>query len=167
MNTKKQSKKKILAVIIAVLAILLAGIAGVIYFVSLEKNTDSSAYLDPNASEWDTNIDSDEEESQGRILIPGYSGAKMQAGDTVLKIRVGNPEENTCYLKATIQLEDGTVLYESGLLKPGTGFEEVELTQTLEAGTYNAVVHYQGYTMDEIQNELNSCDSAFTLTVEP
>ena len=41
----------------------------------------------------------------------GYSGAEMKAGDTTLSLRIGNPEENTCYLQATLQLEDGTVLY--------------------------------------------------------
>lgn len=167
MKEKKHFNKKILAVIIVVLAILLAGTACVIYFISMKKDVNSSAYLDPNASDWDDEIDSSDEETQGKILVPGYTGAKMQAGDTVLKIRIGNPGENTCYLKATVQLEDGTVLYESGLLEPGTGLEEIQLQQTLEAGTYDAVVHYQGYTMDEKQDELNSCDSAFTLTVTP
>jgi hypothetical protein len=43
------------------------------------------------------------------------------------------------------------------------GYEEVELTQTLEAGEYEAFVHYQGYSMDEEKEMLNSCDSAFVL----
>ena len=58
-------------------------------------------------------------------------------------------------------------MYESGLLEPGTGFEQIELNQTLEAGTYEALVHYQGYSMDEERSELNASDSAFTLTVTP
>ena len=91
----------------------------------------------------------------------------MQAGDRTLKLSIGNPAENTCYLKATLMLEDGTVLYESGLLEPGKGMEEIELNQTLEAGTYEAMVRYQGYSMDESQSELNSSDSGFTLTVNP
>lgn len=98
-------------------------------------------------------------------MIPGYSMAQMKAGDTVLALRVGNPAENTCYLKATLKLEDGTVLYESDLLEPGTGFEELTLTQTLEAGSYDAMVHYQGYSMDDPETPLNSCDSAFPLNV--
>lgn len=59
------------------------------------------------------------------------------------------------------------MLFESGLLEPGTGFEQIELTQTLEAGTYEAWVHYQGYSMDEEPELLNASDSAFTLTVTP
>lgn len=155
------------AVIIAVLAVFAAGIACALYFKTQERDSGSSGYVDPDAKDWDDGIETRTEEIEGKMLVPGYSGAKMQSGDTVLKIRIGNPEENTCYLKASIQLEDGTVLYQSGLLEPGKGLEEVELTQTLEAGTYNAVVHYQGYTLDENMDELNSCDSAFTLTVTP
>lgn len=56
--------------------------------------------------------------------------------------------------------DDGTVLYESGLIEPGKGFEKITLNQTLAAGTYEAMVHYQGVSMDENQRALNSSDSA-------
>ncbi len=132
----------------------------------VKPENEGGTYIDPDASSWDDGID-DSGEIEGRILVPGYSGAQMNEGDTVLSLRIGNPEENTCYLKATLQLADGTVLYESGLIEPGKGFEEIELNQTLEAGSYEAVVHFQGYTMDDEPKELNSSDSAFTLTVLP
>lgn len=131
-----------------------------------QPRQNGSAYVDPDAAAWDDGIDSDEPEEE-RILVPGYSGATMAAGETTLRLRIGNPGENKCYLTATLMLADGTLLYESGLLEPGTGFEQVELNQTLEAGTYEAMVHYQGYSMDEARSELNGSDSAFTLTVTP
>ena len=154
---------------VLLIVILIAGIAAAVYF-SRQKDpeTGGNAYVDADASAWDDGIDTEEpREITENILVPGYSGAEMKAGDTTLSLRIGNPEENTCYLQATLQLEDGTVLYESGLLEPGTGFEQIELNQTLEAGTYEALVHYQGYSMDEERSELNASDSAFTLTVTP
>lgn len=154
--------------------LLLAGLGWLIYgwlsgrSSATQPVQSSSAYIDPEASAWEVGIEPPKQDAaQESILIPGYSGASMLAGDTVLKLRIGNPEDNTCYLKATLQLEDGTVLYESGLLEPGSGFEQIELNQTLEAGTYEAWVHYQGYSMDEARSELNGSDSAFTLTVTP
>ena len=165
----KDKKKGYWTLLVLLIVILIAGIAAAVYF-SRQKDpeTGGNAYVDADASAWDDGIDTEEpREITENILVPGYSGAEMKAGDTTLSLRIGNPEENTCYLQATLQLEDGTVLYESGLLEPGTGFEQIELNQTLEAGTYEALVHYQGYSMDEERSELNASDSAFTLTVTP
>jgi len=160
------SKKKTYRLLIILLTLLLIAVIGVlIYIIQSEKTIPgSSAHVDSQAAEWDDGIDNDSE-IEGRILVPGYSGAKMKSGDTKLALRIGNPKENTCYLQATLQLKDGTVLYESGLIEPGMGYDEVELSQTLEVGEYEAFVHYQGYSMDEEKEILNSCDSAFVLKV--
>lgn len=164
MSNKK--KKKMYNAIVVLLLIVLIAIVGILAYAILteKEQVGSSAHIDSEASEWDDGIEN-EGETLGRILVPGYSGAKMKAGDKVLALRIGNPKENTCYLQATLMLEDGTVLYESGLLEPGMGHEKVELTQTLEAGEYSAYVHYQGYSMEETPEMLNSCDSAFVLKV--
>ena len=164
--SSKREKNTTYKMIVIFLLILLIAIVGVLaYAILTEKDiAGSSAHVDQNASEWDDGIENDSE-IEGRILVPGYSGAKMKSGDTTLTLRIGNPKENICYLQATLQLEDGTVLYESGLIEPGKGYDEIELVKTLEVGEYNAFVHYQGYSMDEEQEMLNSCDSAFVLKV--
>lgn len=167
MNQKNTQKTKYRAVIIVLIVLLLGCAACFIYGYMTKKEaayTGSSASIDENASEWDDGLN-EAHDIEDQILVPGYSGAKMQEGTTDLKLRIGNPEENHCCLKATLCLSDGTVLYESGLIEPGKGFEEVTLNQTLAAGSYEAYVHYQGYSMDEEPEILNSCDSAFTLTV--
>ena len=163
MKTKVKRKKLLVAGCVLALA---AAVAVALYVQRpTEPQPGGSAYVDKNAEDWEVQVETPEETTLGKILIPGYGGASMREGDTTLSLRVGNPEENTCYLKATLQLEDGTVLFESGLLKPGKGFEQIPLNQTLTAGVYQAVVHYQGYTMEEQPEALNSCDSAVTLTV--
>lgn len=154
-------------IIIIVLLVLLVGVGG--YLIWGQDSDGANAQgkagkVDAAATDWDDGLNKPSE-IEGRILVPGYSGAKLQAGSDTLALRIGNPAENTCYLQATLMLEDGTVLYESGLIEPGKGFDEIKLTQTLEAGTYNAYVHYQGYSLDDEKQALNSCDSAFTLTV--
>ncbi len=166
-RTDKRNSNKIYFVIIIILLALLVAVGGYLIVNQINDKPEyqgSSGSVDAEASEWDDGL-SAPSEIEGRILVPGYSGAKMQAGATTLTLRIGNPAENTCYLQATLQLEDGTVLYESGLIEPGKGFDQIELNQTLEAGSYDAFVHYQGYSMDDEPQILNSCDSAFTLTV--
>ena len=160
---KSNSTFKILVVLLLLL-ILALGAFLAYQVMNNDEVSGSSAYVAEDTSEWDDGIEQ-ETEITGRILVPGYSGAKMKAGDKVLALRIGNPKENTCYLKATLQLEDGTVLYESELIEPGKGYDSIELIQTLEVGEYEAFVHYQGYSMDENREQLNSCDSAFILKV--
>lgn len=159
------SRRKYQIAILVLLAVIAGGGGYLAYtHFSAEPDMGGSAYVDPDASPWEDGLDRPEK-IEGKILIPGYSGAQMAAGERELRLSIGNPEENTCYLKATLMLEDGTVLYESGFIEPGKGFEKVKLERTLDAGVYNALVHYQGYTMDDEPEELNSSDSAFTLTV--
>ncbi len=152
--------------ILVVFLLALAVAAGVLYARRpAEAQPGGNAYVDQSAGDWEVQVETPEETELGKMLIPGYGGATMREGDTTLSLRVGNPEGNTCYLKATLQLEDGTVLYESGLLEPGKGFEQIPLNQTLAAGVYQAAVHYQGYAMEDQPQAMNSCDSALTLTV--
>lgn len=167
MKTKVKVKRpKLLAACCAAVCCVAVAVGVALYVQrSPEPQPGANAYVDPNAEDWEVQVDTPEETELGKMLIPGYGGATMREGDAVLSLRVGNPEDNTCYLKATLKLEDGTVLYESGLLEPGKGFEQIPLNQTLAAGVYQAVVHYQGYTMEEQPQAMNSCDCAFTLTV--
>ena len=167
MSSKNRKRKTYNSIVIFLLILLILFVGILAYIIIKDKNQEmvgSSAHIDRDATEWDDGIDN-ENESEGRILVPGYSGAKMKNGDKVLNLRIGNPKENTCYLQATLQLADGTVLYESGLIEPGKGYDSVELNQTLGVGEYEAFVHYQGYSMDESKEQLNSCDSAFILKV--
>ena len=62
--------------------------------------------------------------------------------------------------------KDGTVLYESELLKPGYGLTEVPLNQTLKTGEYTAMVVYKCVTLDEEETPLNSAESEFKLIVK-
>lgn len=69
---------------------------------------------------WDTGIENSGS-GMGTILVPGYSTAEMNERDTTLKLSIGNPGDNRCGFYATLMPEDGTVLYESELPKPGYG----------------------------------------------
>lgn len=158
-------KKYIVMIAIIAVAVLLGR------WLSGSGNLDETKQKDSVAGtvveDWDTGIEADEEpEEDPGILIPGYSSAYMKAGDTKLQLSIGNPKENICGMYAVVKLQDGTVLYQSPLLEPGQGLDEIPLEQSLEAGTYKAVVEFTCVTLDEAETNLNSADSGFTLTVE-
>ncbi|MGL4283594.1 MAG: hypothetical protein ACRCSI_08270 [Eubacterium aggregans] len=161
-NPKNKNKKIIIG--LGLLLILVGGVL-VWWLYFGQPQNEGGSYIDPKASAWDDQIAASSA-VEGSIQIPGYTSTVMNSGDTQLNLRVGNPEGNTCYLKATLQLEDGTVLYETDLLKPGMGYESIPISQAIVPGEYSALVHYQGYTRDDQQRPLNTADSAFTLIVQ-
>lgn len=119
---------------------------------------------------WDPQVsspvqDGDSSEPKRGTQIPGYSSAAMREGDMSLKIRIGNPPDNHVGFIASLKLRDGTVLYESPLLHPGQGLEEVPLTQTLKKGTYEALVEYRCILLEDGKTPLNTAESGFTLYV--
>ncbi len=116
---------------------------------------------------WEDEVsdDNNDQSSRSGTKIPGYSLAVMNEGDLSLKIRIGNPKENTVGFIATVRLEDGTELYKSPMLNPGQGLEEIPLEKTLSKGTYNAEVYYQCVLLNDEQTPLNSAISAFKLYV--
>ena len=160
----KNKKSLILIIVIAILVIAIA----VLLILLLRPKASRPSGNGVNGvitDGWDDGINSGGVEPAG-IQVPGYKDAKMNAGDKVLHLSIGNPESNQADFYATVQLEDGTVLYESGLIEPGQGVTEVPLNKTLDAGTYQAYVVYQAVTMDDAHEPMNSVRSAFTLYVE-
>lgn len=165
---KGNSKKKRLIIILIIILVLLAGAGGFAVYkhLSKEKPDTTNGVVGRVSDGWDTGLE-DESKPQGKgIQIPGYATAEMNEGDMSLKLSVGNPKDNECGFYASLVLEDGTVLYESELLKPGYGLTELPLTQTLEKGEYTAMVHYKCVTLDENETPLNSADSEFKLIVK-
>lgn len=168
---EKQNNKKKTALIIIVAVILSAGAAimGVLtwqgYF-DKQPEEKSEGVVGMIVDDWETGIEDTSSEQKKGTQIPGYSSAEMKKGDTSLKLRIGNPKENEVGFYATLKLSDGTVLYESQLLQPGQGLEEIPLSKTLEKGTYDAVVVYQCVALNEAHTPLNAAESGFKLIVK-
>jgi len=99
------------------------------------------------------------------IAIPGYSQLVMKAGKVSQTVALHNPAENPCYFVITIALPDGTGIYRSGMLEPGQKTSEINLSQTLEAGTYKeAILRYACYSVKD-KTPMNGADMKFTLEV--
>ncbi len=167
-KTKEKSNKKLFIIIIAILVIAALTVGGVVVYNSFfaEKPAPSNGVVGKISDCWDTGIEDEPAVQSAGIQIPGYSTAEMKAGDESLVLSIGNPKANKCGFYATLKLEDGTVLYESELIKPGYGLTEVPLNQTLDAGEYTAMVVYKCVTLDEEETPLNSAESEFKLIVK-
>lgn len=100
------------------------------------------------------------------IAIPGYEYLSLEAGTKKQSIALNNPETNTCYFLISLYLEDGTLLWRSEYLAPGEVSEAMELNQKLEPGTYNAVLHYDCFRMNQELSPLNGAETKLTLSVK-
>lgn len=167
-KTKEKSNKKPLIIILAILLIAALAVGGVVVYNSFfaEKPTPSNGVVGKISDGWDTGLEDETAPKGSGIQIPGYGSAVMNAGDTSLVLSIGNPKVNKCGFYATLKLEDGTVLYESELIKPGYGMTEVPLNKTLEKGDYTAMVVYKCVTLDKEETPLNSAESEFKLIVK-
>ena len=169
-NQTKKQKKKAIPIIAVILLVAAAVVLTLILTGAFRQNPDNepddhkgvTGYI---TDDWDTGVEETSAAPKKGTQIPGYSSAEMKAGETSLHLSIGNPKENTVGMFATLRLADGTVLYESPLLKPGQGLTEIPLSKTLEKGTYDAMVVYQCVLLDEKNTPLNAAESGFTLYV--
>lgn len=105
--------------------------------------------------------------NQNSISIPGYESITLEAGKTQQTVGLPNPAKNTCYFQISLILENGTVLWQSDLVKPGEISDPITLSEALEAGTYpNTTMKYDCYTMDGNMTQLNGAATKLTLRVQ-
>lgn len=161
-QTSTTKTKKILIGLVILLVLIGSVIAVVLFLKSREKEASGGTEV----VDWDAEIeDEDQGGSEEGILIPGYDTVVMNAGQNILQMSIGNPKENTCYMKVAICLEDGTVLYESEILAPGKGVNEITCQEVPEAGEYAAIARFECFRDEQATQMLNGADSAFTLIV--
>ena len=152
---------------VLLLLILFVLVLGVIRKPQQDPASSSVGAVDPNAQTWQGEQQTyTGPKNTDTIDIPGFDVMNLQAGVTKQAVNLHNPPQNTCYFRITLLLADGTQLYQSGLLEPGTGLYEIELAQTLSAGQYpDATLKYECFTMDEAQSPLNGSEIKLTLNV--
>lgn len=100
------------------------------------------------------------------ISIPGYDTFTFKAGTKTQQITLHNPEENTCYFKLSLILEDGTAIWTSDLLEPGMAFTSIELDKRLDKGTYSDVtLKYDCYSLKD-KSQFNGAEIKVTIVAE-
>ena len=101
------------------------------------------------------------------ISIPGYEKLEFSAGKKKQNVSFHNPEENTCYFRMTLELEnvseEENVLWTSELIEPGEEIKNIKLSRKLEDGDYAAVLKYECFSLKD-ETPLNG--SAIELTID-
>ena len=106
------------------------------------------------------------EKNQDSIAIPGYEILELQANSLKQTLCLPNPEQNVCYFQISLYLEDGTLLWMSELIAPGTTSKPISLIKPLDKGTYpNAILRYSCFKMDGT-TPLNGAETKLTLWVK-
>ena len=102
--------------------------------------------------------------SSDSIAVPGFERLVMKAGQKQQDVLLFNPENNKCFFVIEILTADGTSLFKSGLIEPGKALYSIEISQTLEAGSYDAVLRYSCYAEGTLA-ELNGAETSLKLEV--
>lgn len=99
------------------------------------------------------------------IAIPGMKSMTIEADSKVVSAELYNPEKNNCYFEISILINEDEEIYKSNLISPGQTLAEIQLNEELEAGNYEAVLHYATYAMNDY-TPLNGANVPFELIVQ-
>ena len=144
--------------IIFVLSCCLAALLVIAIYLLCVRTTDSPL-LDAKTPTIEKNPDS--------IAIPGYEMLELKADSKEQTLCFPNPEQNVCFFQISLYLGDGTLLWESELIEPGSTSKPMVLTASLPKGTYSkAILRYACYRIDEDLSPLNGAETKVTLWVK-
>ena len=144
-TTAQHSKQKSSTFILVLLLIAVIILCISIWIVFFKQNTPDFEQGN-NVSQESTVI----EKNEDSISIPGYEGLTLKANSLKQDVAFKNPPQNTCYFVIALYLDDGTLLWESDYIEPGSNSSPIVLTQELPKGAYpNAMLRYSCFKMDE------------------
>lgn len=126
--------------------------------------------LDEDAVDWQGAQSSEQPQSgDGKpgIAIPGYKSITLKADTKEQSVNLHNPSGNDCYFVMSLLLPDGTEIWRSKMVAPGKGLYQIELSQTVPAGTYeNSILKYECCKMNDDLTPLNGGEVKLILEVE-
>ncbi len=100
----------------------------------------------------------------GSIDIPGYESLSFKAGSLSQKVNLKNPQTNDCYFVLSLIINSET-LWTSDYIEPGEAVKKLTLTRALEKGEYDAVLHYDCFTLND-KTPLNGAEINLKLNVK-
>lgn len=166
---KKQKRKAdTRAIILTVLLILAVIIILLLCLRGCQNNTpptdDSPTYIeggDPIPE--DVGIEKD----VGSTHLPAYGMLYFKANTKKQTVVLENPGENSCLVRISLTLADGTTVYQSGLVKPGYYTEPIKLKAPMKRGVYRDVtLRYECFSEDEAHTPMNGATSKLDITVK-
>ena len=161
MRGRYQRNSPRLVSIIFILVVVLA--FAVLIFMICRKYDNTHNCISGSEPSTDTTV----EKNPDAIAVPGYEMLELKAGSKEQSLCMPNPPQNCCYFQIALYLEDGTLLWKSELIEPGTTSKPMVLTKALDKGMYpNAILRYSCYRMDDDLAPLNGAETKLTLWVK-
>ena len=109
----------------------------------------------------------DKPKDENVIHLPAYGGLTFAAGKKEQTETLQNPGENTCLIRISLILADGTTIDTSELVEPGYYTKPILLIAPMERGIYRDVtLKYDCFTNDENQSPLNGATCKLDITVK-
>lgn len=156
-------KTSVLKRLLAVLAVLIAAVAVFLAWY-ISNNAPKTPDLDEAAVAY--HIEGLVNSDPSQIMLPGLGTMELTTGQTHVEKVLLNPEGNPCYFRFRLVLKDtGETLYESGLVEPGKAIVNFDINKALEAGSYEAEVRIDTFSLEDVETPLNGGVIAVTLEV--
>lgn len=172
-RSKKPKKKVVIIALTGLVLLIGCVVACCIFLQPYDKAASSISYISDSEEEAQRLLNAKTENS--RLWISVASNCRIEQGSNAISATnnknepisvLNNLSENTRDIAYTITLSDGTVLYESDLIKPGQSITKPEITNRPRAGEYEAVVTAQGFDCETHKELGGPLSATVSLTVQ-
>ncbi len=167
---KMKMSKKMLATIIALLLIIIIALSTTVTIFLLDGDGEGGGQptlpIDNSAENWNGKQELPKASlgDTPAIAIPGFKEMVFIADQKIQSVNFYNPEINDCLFLMSLYVDD-ELLWQSGYVKPGDCYYQIELSKSLEASENfkNGCLRIQCYKPDG--TVLNSARVNFNLLV--
>ena len=152
------------------IAALIATILALIALLSIYAMTQCSwvprggEFYDQSAEDIQEAVDHEVEDGYFNMCI--NTKIPVYSADNTALAGIKNIESNHFDCVVTITLDDGTEIYRSGGISPGSELKLIELSSSLEKGEYGATALFEVYEQDDAHTKVGQTASLVTLYVQ-
>lgn len=167
LDKEKATKTNRMLLILVAVLLIVAIVVGLLVLKRV-NNTEAVKQDAPTAIGGGEPIPEDKpiEKNETGIALPGYVSITLKAGQKQQELTIPNPSENTCLIRISLILEDGTTIWTSELVEPGYYCKPVVLIAPMERGKYkNVKLKYECFTNDDKREPLNGAQTTIDIIV--
>lgn len=159
-DESKRKRKIILLIILTGCLVILT-----ILYYSQKTNEVYSKDTMPEIVQGDQAIENLDEVVQETQNITAYALISIEADGQTGKWYFYNDKDNQIGQQAVIRLDDSNkIIYQSGVIEPGSFIENIKFSEPLKSGKYKATVTIESYDLDK--KLLNSSMGAVATIIE-
>lgn len=152
-------------IITAIVLVILALIMCLIFKACGQIKDLPTLPLDGNVVEWNGNQQLPQAVPDVKgIVIPGFNAMTFVANQTTQAVNFYNPGENGDRLFLMSLYISDNLMWQSGYVPAGNGYYEIELSEPLAPGEYQAYLRIEVFTPENVQ--LNGARVDFDLLVQ-